>query len=77
MIDWFVVVIVFAFAQGPGVNSTPLYFGQDDVKCESEADSFNVVHLMSRYKKAVCLQVGTTYNQENDQTPLQQDVMDE
>tara|TARA_R110000787_G_scaffold151089_1_gene264998 strand:+ start:141 stop:380 length:240 start_codon:yes stop_codon:yes gene_type:complete len=75
MIDWFVVVIVFAFAQGPGVNTTPLYFGQDDVKCESEADNYNVTHLLSRYKRAVCLEVGTVYDPNNDPTPLQQGVM--
>ena len=74
MIDWFVVVIVFAFAQGPGVNPTPIYFGQDEVRCERQADSFNVTHLLSRYKRAVCLEVGTVYDPENDQTPRQQGV---
>lgn len=74
MIDWFAVVIVFAFEQGPGVNTTPLYFGQDIAECEIAADSFNITYQEFQYKKAVCLKVGTVYDPNRDKTPLQQGV---
>ena len=41
MPDIWVVIIVFAFMQGPGVNTTPLYFGESPTECAQSAESYN------------------------------------
>tara|TARA_R110002167_G_scaffold310847_1_gene515786 strand:+ start:82 stop:354 length:273 start_codon:yes stop_codon:yes gene_type:complete len=77
MPDIWVVIIVFAFMQGPGVNTTPLYFGESPTECAQSAESFNETNKALEYKKAVCLKMGTVYNKETDETPEEKSATDD
>jgi hypothetical protein len=77
MVDVWVTLIVFAFMQGPGVHTTPLYMGDDPARCEQVAEDFNNIYVAFPYKKALCLKVGTVYDPVEDALPYQENAYDE
>jgi len=59
---YYVAITVFAFVVGPGISSTPIYFGDSKELCEQTAAEYNEFYKDLDYRKVVCLRIGTAYD---------------